>query len=141
MTTGAPPGATTAARRGAGWWTRSVLMVALPVAIGVLAARHGGTAMGVGGGLMAFVGAIFVFHPDTLGWKLSLTPSFSNGPDTGPSELWQVWARLSGLFLLVVCAIAAATYRPPPPPQDACAIVGDQIQCPWDSPAPTASPG
>ncbi len=98
--------------RTAGWWVRTVLMVLTPVAIGWLAARHNGTGVGVVVGLLAFIGAIFVFHPDDLGWALSLNGRMVEGQGARPSHLWKVWARISGLFLLVVCAAGAILYAP-----------------------------
>ena len=84
--------------RSVGWWARSVALVAVPAALGLLAATHDNAGTGLVLGILAFIGAIFVFHPDTLGWKLSLTGRMVDGEDPGPSHLWQVWARMSGLF-------------------------------------------
>ena len=124
--------------RTVGWWIRSVAMVALPAAIGWIASRHSNGGMGVVVGLLAFVGAIYVFHPDTLGWKLSLSGRMVDGPDPGPSHFWQVWARLSGLLLLVVCAAGALLYSPPRPDTNSCVISkSGELQC---GPAPSASP-
>lgn len=99
--------------RTAGWWVRTVLMIVIPVAIGWLAARHNGTGVGVVVGLLALVGAVFVFHPDDLGWALSLNGLMVEEKGARPSHLWKVWARISGLFLLVVCAAGAILYAPP----------------------------
>ena len=121
-----------------GWWLRSVAMVVVPVVLALLAARHNGAGVAVVVGLLSFVGAIYVFHPDTLGWKLSLSGRMVDGPDPGPSHLWQVWARMSGLFLLVVCAAGAILYSPPPPDSNYCVVGQDgAFTC---GPAPTASP-
>jgi len=126
-------------RRGVGWWVRTVAMVLIPLGIGLLAARTNPTQVAVVVGLMAFVGAIYVFHPDTLGWKLSLTGYMSKGPDTGPSHAWQVWARLSGLVLLVVCGAGAILYSPPPPNRNSCTIAPDgAFVCPWNQPQDVA---
>lgn len=118
--------------RGPGWWLRSTAMVLVPLAIALVAGRRDNAGIGLVAGLLALIASIYVFHPDTLGWKLSLTPYLSKGPDTGPSRFWQVWARLSGPLLLVVCAVAAVTYTPPPPEQPGCVITDDLgTVCPW----------
>ena len=124
----------------AGWWARSIAMVVIPVVIGLLTARHNGAGMAVVVGLMALVGAIFVFHPDTLGWKLSLNGRMVAGVDPGPSHLWQVWARMSGLFLLVVCAAGAILYSPPPPDSNHCVVSQDGALICGPAPETSAQP-
>lgn len=118
--------------RGAGWWLRTVATVVLPVLIGVAAWRRtGSAAVGLAVGFVALVGAVFVLHPDTLGWKLSLYGRMSAGPDTGPSHLWQVWARLFGVFLLVLCVIGVVLVAPSPPARESCGLGPDgTIVCP-----------
>lgn len=95
------------------WWVRTVLMAVIPLTIGVIGARRIDPAVGVGLGILALIGAVFVFHPDDLGWTLSLNRFWVDSPDARPSHAWQVWARISGLFLLVICAAGAILYSPP----------------------------
>lgn len=99
--------------RSGGWWVRTVLMVLIPLAIGWIAAVRIETVVGVVLGLLALIGAVFVFHPDDLGWTLSLNRFWVDAPQARPSHAWRVWARISGLFLLVVCAAGAILYSPP----------------------------
>lgn len=141
MTAGTTESSHHATHRGAGWWLRTVAMVLVPIGIALLAARHNPTGVAVVVGLLSFVGAIYVFHPDTLGWTLSLTGRMTNGPDTGPSHLWQVWARLSGLLLLAVCAAGALLYAPPPADRTSCTVDPDGVLVCTETPPSDAPTG
>ena len=125
--------------RGAGWWVRTVAMVVLPVVIGVAGFRRTDyVPVGLVLWLLASIGAIYVVHPDTLGWRLSLYGRMSAGPDLGPSHAWQVWARLSGLVLLGSCILGVLVYAPAQPPRNACTVGSDgAVVCgtPQDAPA------
>lgn len=101
----------TAQRRGIGWWVRTALMLVVPLVIAWLG-RSNPPLVVAGVWLIAQFGAVYLFHPDTLGWRLSAIPSFvADRAPAGPSEAWRVRARLMGVFLVGACLIGVLAIR------------------------------